>query len=56
MTSAFSDQLRGGMDVFDAEDENIGTVDGSGNGHMRVPSGFLGMGKSTASGSARSAK
>jgi uncharacterized protein (TIGR02271 family) len=45
MTSGFADQVREGMDVFDAEDEKIGTLAESVDGYLRVPSGFLGMGK-----------
>jgi uncharacterized protein (TIGR02271 family) len=50
-----SDQLDEGMDVFDANDEKIGTVDAildatagssaSGGGYLRVPTGFLGLGR-----------
>jgi len=51
----YSEKLYEGMDVFDANDEKIGTVDeildgatdasASGGGYMRVPTGFLGMGR-----------
>jgi uncharacterized protein (TIGR02271 family) len=51
-----SKQVYEGMDVFDAHNEKIGTVDaildaagsgasGSGGGYLRVPTGFLGMGR-----------
>jgi len=53
--SSFSNQLSDGMDVFDMNDEKIGTVDDvydvsgghnstAGGGYLRVPTGFLGMG------------
>jgi uncharacterized protein (TIGR02271 family) len=52
----YSEQLYEGMDVFDANDEKVGTVDGildaaagdasaSGGGYLRVPTGFLGLGR-----------
>ncbi len=51
-----SEQLYQGMDVYDANDEKIGTVNEildaaagaaspSGGGYLRVPTGFLGMGR-----------
>jgi uncharacterized protein (TIGR02271 family) len=55
MTTQFVDQVGDGMDVYDAADDKIGTVDAvydtpesdlsaSGGGYLRVPTGFLGMG------------
>jgi uncharacterized protein (TIGR02271 family) len=52
----YSEHLYEGMDVFDANDEKIGTVDeiletaaggtsASGGGYLRVPTGFLGLGR-----------
>ena len=52
----YSDRLHQGMDVYDANDEKIGTVSEildaaasgtspSGGGYLRVPTGFLGMGR-----------
>jgi uncharacterized protein (TIGR02271 family) len=51
----FSNQVSDGMDVFDANDDKIGTVhevydaagaekSSSGGGYLRVPTGFLGLG------------
>jgi uncharacterized protein (TIGR02271 family) len=52
-----TEQFVDGMDVYDANDEKIGTVDevydtaqagadsASGGGYLRVPTGFLGLGK-----------
>lgn len=56
MAKGFSSQVSDGMDVFDARDEKIGTVhevydasaaekSSSGGGYLRVPTGFLGLGK-----------
>lgn len=56
MAKSFSSQVSDGMDVVDANDEKIGTVhevydasaaekSSSGGGYLRVPTGFLGMGK-----------
>jgi len=53
--SVFSNQVTDGMEVFDANQDKIGTVDevydvaesessASGGGYLRVPTGFLGMG------------
>ena len=55
MATRFVDEVADGMDVFDAADDKIGTVDEvydatageasrSGGGYLRVPTGFLGMG------------
>src|SRR5918995_3877410 len=52
----YSDQVYQGMDVYDANDEKIGTVEEildsaagdaspSGGGYLRVPTGFLGLGR-----------
>ena len=45
MTNAVKDQVREGMDVFDADNEKVGTLAESAQGYLRVPSGFLGLGK-----------
>jgi uncharacterized protein (TIGR02271 family) len=45
LAKSFKDQVREGMDVFDANNEKVGTLAESVEGYMRVPSGFLGMGK-----------
>ncbi len=45
MTKGFTDQVREGMDVFDANDDKVGTLAESVGGYLRVPSGFLGLGK-----------
>ena len=45
MTSTFNAQVREGMDVFDADNEKVGTLAESAQGYLRVPSGFLGLGK-----------
>jgi uncharacterized protein (TIGR02271 family) len=45
MTKGSTDQVREGMDVFDNNDEKIGTLAESVGGYMRIPSGFLGLGK-----------
>lgn len=55
MAKNFSSQVNDGMDVYDANDDKIGTVhevydataaekSSSGGGYLRVPTGFLGMG------------
>src|SRR5215216_4064680 len=52
----YSEQLYQGMDVYDANNEKIGTLNeildsavgaasSSGGGYLRVPTGFLGMGR-----------
>jgi uncharacterized protein (TIGR02271 family) len=56
MARSFSSEVADGMDVYDMANEKIGSVDDvydatagesstSGGGYMRVPTGFLGMGK-----------
>ena len=45
MAKGFKDQVRDGMDVFDADNEKVGTVAETAEGYLRVPTGFLGMGK-----------
>ena len=45
MSKGFKNQVRDGMDVFDVEDQKVGTVAEISDGYLRVPSGFLGMGK-----------
>lgn len=45
MSKGFTDQVREGMDVFDANNDKVGTLAESVDGYMRVPSGFLGLGK-----------
>src|SRR5947209_3255407 len=45
MANRFEQQARAGMDVFDTNDEKVGTVAESTGGYLRVPSGFLGLGK-----------
>ena len=45
MAKGFNDQVRDGMDVFDANNQKVGTVAEAGEGYLRVPTGFLGMGK-----------
>jgi len=44
MEHSFESQVRPGMDVFDVNDEKIGTVAETDEGYLRVPSGLLGMG------------
>ena len=55
MANTLSSQVSDGMDVFDANDDKIGTVhavydtagpekSSSGGGYLRVPTGFLGLG------------
>src|SRR4051794_31099148 len=44
MAKGFKDQVRDGMDVFDSEDQKIGTVSETAEGYLQVPTGFLGMG------------
>ena len=44
MSNVFDNQVRKGMDIYDADNEKIGTIAESVGGYMRVPSGFLGMG------------
>jgi uncharacterized protein (TIGR02271 family) len=45
MSKGFKDQVREGMDVFDVEDQKVGTVAEIAEGYLRVPFGFLGMGE-----------
>jgi len=56
MASSFANDVTHGMDVYDMANEKIGTVDDvydatagesstSGGGYLRVPTGFLGLGK-----------
>jgi uncharacterized protein (TIGR02271 family) len=45
MAKGFTDQVRDGMDVFDANNQKVGTVAETAEGYLRVPTGFLGMGK-----------
>jgi len=58
MPTNYTDQLIDGMDVYDANGDKIGTVSevydttqsggrtsGSGGGYLRVPTGFLGLGR-----------
>ncbi len=56
MAYSFSDLVTDGMDVYDADDQKVGTVadvfdatardtSNSGGGYLRVPTGFLGLGK-----------
>ena len=58
MTTNYADQLIDGMDVFDVNGEKIGTISevydttagndrasASGGGYLRVPTGFLGLGR-----------
>jgi uncharacterized protein (TIGR02271 family) len=56
MAKSFSSEVAHGMDVYDMANEKIGSVDDvydatagesstSGGGYLRVPTGFLGMGK-----------
>ena len=56
MFKNFSNQVSDGMDVMDADGDKVGTVDevydasaseksSSGGGYLRVPTGFLGMGR-----------
>src|SRR5919205_348328 len=45
MAKGFKDQVREDMDVFDADNEKVGTVAEAAEGYLRVPTGFLGMGK-----------
>src|SRR5919206_4264746 len=45
MAKGFKDQVRDGMDVFDADNQKVGTVAETAEGYLRVPTGFLGMGK-----------
>src|SRR5918912_4209425 len=45
MANRIEQQVRAGMDVFDANDEKVGTVAESTGGYLRVPSGFLGLGQ-----------
>src|ERR687884_16581 len=45
MAKGFKDQVRDGMDVFDADNQKVGTVADTAEGYLRVPTGFLGMGK-----------
>src|SRR5919202_5582572 len=45
MAKGFKDQVRDGMDVFDADNQKVGTVAETAEGYLRVSTGFLGMGK-----------
>jgi uncharacterized protein (TIGR02271 family) len=56
MATRYADQVADGMDVYDVANDKIGTVEevyeatsgeasASGGGYLRVPTGFLGMGK-----------
>jgi uncharacterized protein (TIGR02271 family) len=45
MAKGFKDQVRDGMDVFDADDQKVGTVADTAEGYLRVPTGLLGLGK-----------
>src|SRR5919206_1983551 len=45
MNKGFKDQVREGMDVFDADNEKVGSVAETAEGYLRVPTGFLGLGK-----------
>src|SRR5919202_1423618 len=56
MTTRFANQVSEGMDVYDVNDDKIGTVDevydavatessASAGGYLRVPTGFLGLGR-----------
>src|ERR687886_1140522 len=45
MAKGFKNQVRDGMDVFDADDQKVGTVADTAEGYLRVPTGLLGMGK-----------
>ena len=45
MANRFEQQVRAGMDVFDANDEKVGTVAETMGSYLRVPSGFLGLGQ-----------
>src|SRR5919198_692312 len=45
MAKGIKDQVRDGMDVFDADDQKVGTVTDTAEGYLRVPTGFLGLGK-----------
>ena len=44
MPKNFVDQVHEGMDVYDGDDQKIGTVSEQADGYLRVPTGFLGMG------------
>jgi len=44
MAKTFMDQVHAGMDVYDADDQKIGTVSEQAEGYLRVPTGFLGLG------------
>lgn len=45
MAKGFKDQVRDGMDVFDTDNQKVGTVAETAEGYLRVPTGFLGLGK-----------
>src|ERR671939_625120 len=45
MAKGFKDQVHDGMDVFDTDDQKVGTVAETAEGYLRVPTGFLGLGK-----------
>lgn len=45
MDKGFKDQVRDGMDVFDVDNQKVGTVADTAEGHLRVSTGFLGLGK-----------
>jgi len=54
MTNIYGNQVRDGMDVYDLNDDKLGTVEAvydstskdarSGGGYLQVPTGFLGLG------------
>jgi hypothetical protein len=43
MAKGFKDQVRDGMDVFDADNQKVGTVAETAEGYLRVSTGFLGI-------------
>ena len=45
MAKGFRDQVLEGMDVFDLDNQKVGTVAETAEAYLRVPTGFLGMGK-----------
>lgn len=44
MTKDFRNQVSEGMDVFDADDQKVGSVSEKAEGYLRVPTGFLDLG------------
>ena len=44
MATSYKDQVREGMDVFDSENQKIGTLSKTAEGYLHVPTGFLGLG------------